>query len=122
MARRAMLLPSSERYSTVTSAPAASLPWILVLPPTRNWTAFTPWSFLTVRRILDLPGAICLDNDCLSGVGCKLIAAEWAGSGVHQAPMVKLTRTRVARQSEVRNRIEFPPFRFLTGALQGGKK
>src|SRR2546430_10569229 len=66
--------------------------------------------------------AICLDNDCLSGVGCKLIAAEWAGSGVHQAPIVKLTRTRVARQSEVRNRIEFPPFRFLTGALQEGKK
>jgi len=55
MTRRAMLLPSSERYSTVTSAPAASLPWILVWPSTRNWTVFTPWSVLTVRRILDLP-------------------------------------------------------------------
>jgi len=66
--------------------------------------------------------AICLDNDCLCGIGCKLTAAEWTGRGVYQAAMVKQTTNRVARRSEVRNRIEFPPFRFLTGALQGGKK
>ena len=57
------------------------------------------------------------DGDCWSGVGCKLTGADWEGSGVHQAAMVKQTRNRVARQGEVRNRIECPPFRFLTGAL-----
>jgi|SRR5882762_4892306 len=115
MTRRAMFLPSSERYSTVTSAPTASLPSTFVLPSTRNWTVFTPWSFLTCTENSRSPTeALGPDNDCLSGVGCKLTAADWAGSGVDQAVMVKQTRNRVARQSEVRSGIawNFLPFDF----------
>src|SRR6266581_8504077 len=118
MTRTAMFLPASERYSTVACAPTASLPSTFVLPSTRNWTVFTPWSFRTCTENSRSPTeAICPDDDCLSGVGCQLTGADRAGSGVDQAAMVKQTRNRVARQSEVRNRIEFPPFRFLTGAL-----
>ena len=58
------------------------------------------------------------DNDWLSGVGCKGPAAARSGVGVDQAAMVKQTMSSVARQSEGRNRIKFPPIRFRPGYTQ----
>src|SRR5882762_4989642 len=120
MTRTAMFLPASERYSTVACAPTTSLPSTCVLPSTRNWTVFTSLSFFTCTENSASPtDAIGPDSDWLSGAGCRESAAVWAGSGVDQAAMVKQTRNRVARQSEVRNRIEFPPFQFDRGHSWG---
>src|SRR5437879_4068855 len=123
MTRTAMFLPASERYSTVACAPTTSLPSTFVLPSTRNWTVFTSLSFVTCTENSASPtDAIGPDSDWLSGAGCRESAAVWAGSGVDQAAMVKQTRNKVARQSEVRNRIEFSSLSILTGATPGGKK
>src|SRR5947208_2293273 len=122
MTRTAMFLPASERYSTVACAPTTSLPSTFVLPSTRNWTVFTSLSFVTCTENSASPtDAIGPDSDWLSGAGCRESAAVSAGSGVDHAAMVKQTRNRVARQSEVRNRIEFPPFQFSAGPLLGAR-
>src|SRR6266566_829737 len=97
MTRKAVVFPASERYSTVGFAPPGSL----------------SLSFVTCTENSASPtDAIGPDSDWLSGAGCRESAAVSAGSGVDHAAMVKQTRNRVARQSEVRNRIEFPPFQF----------
>src|SRR5258706_15892616 len=112
----AMLLPASERYSTVAFAPTASLPSTLVSSSTRNLTMFTSLPFATSRANAASPiDAILPESDWFSGVGCGSQGASRSGTGADQAATVKQARNRVVRQSAVRNRIVFPPIRFWTG-------
>src|SRR5882672_8764727 len=110
-----MFLPSIERYSTVAWAPTASLPSTFVLSSTMNWTALISLFFATCTENSASPTeVICPDKDWFSGVGSEWPAARM-GYGVDQAAIVKQKRNSVARHSEVRNRIKFPPIRFGPG-------
>src|SRR5258706_7390274 len=117
----AMLLPASERYSTVAFAPTASLPSTLVSSSTRNLTMFTSLPSATSRaNAASLIEAILPESDWFSGAGCGPLGTSRSGTGADQAATVKQVRNRVPRQRAARNRIVYPPIRFWTGNWECG--